>query len=250
MKITVVGASGQIGTRLVERLQQSGETVVQASRSLGVDTTTGKGLAEALEGADVVIDVTNAASFGDDSALEFFKTSTRNLLAASADAGVCHYIALSVVGTPRLVESDYFRAKMVQENLIRAARRPYTILHSTQFFEFINGVIDMAAENNGFRLPAASARPIAADDVATVLAELAVQPPRNDTVEIAGPELLPLDQIARLYLTGNEDSRQVVTDDRARYYGVELNEDTLLPSSSARIAPMKFEEWLYRTMGN
>jgi uncharacterized protein YbjT (DUF2867 family) len=162
MRITVMGASGRVGTRLVDSLRQTGADVVLASPSFGVNSVTKEGLATSLAGADVVIDVTNAASFGDNSALEFFAASTRNLLSASADAGIAHYIALSVVGTPRLVESDYFRAKMVQENLIRAARRPYTILHSTQFFEFIGGVIDMAASGDSIRLPSASVRPIAA----------------------------------------------------------------------------------------
>ena len=156
MKVTVMGATGRVGTHLVERLEQAGLEVAAASTSLGINSVTGKGLKEAMTGAEIVIDVTNAESFGDDSALDFFKTSTRNLLAASAETGVRHYVALSVVGTPRLVESDYFRAKMVQENLIRAARRPFTILHSTQFFEFISGVVDMGAEGDAFRLPSAS----------------------------------------------------------------------------------------------
>lgn len=250
MKITVMGASGRIGTRLVESLRQEGIEVIAASTSLGVDSVTGEGLRPAIAGADVVIDVTNAASFGDNSALAFFKASTRNLLAASADAGVRHYIALSVVGTPRLVESDYFRAKMVQENLIRAARRPYTILHSTQFFEFISGVIDMGADGDGFRLPSASVSPIAADNVAEMLVELAMGTPRNDTVEIAGREQFGLDQIARMHLAANEDIRQVITDDSARYYGVELNDDTLLPLKRARVGSLRFVDWLSRSMAN
>lgn len=245
MKITVMGASGRIGTRLVEDLSQAGIEVVSASPSLGrVDSVTGEGLRKAIAGADVVIDVTNAASFGDNSALAFFKASTRNLLAASADAGVGHYIALSVVGTPRLVESDYFRAKMVQENLIRAARRPYTILHSTQFFEFIGGVIDMGADGDGFRLPSAYIQPIAADDVAEILAELAMGAARNDTTEICGPDQFGLDEIARMHLAANEDLRQVTTDDSARYYGVELNDDTLLPLKGARMGSRRYAEWL------
>jgi uncharacterized protein YbjT (DUF2867 family) len=215
-----------------------------------VNSVTGESLGPAIAGADVVIDVTNAASFGDNSALAFFKASTRNLLAASADAGVRHYIALSVVGTPRLVESDYFRAKMVQENLIRAARRPYTILHSTQFFEFISGVIDMGADGDGFRLPSASVSPIAADNVAEMLVELAMGTPRNDTVEIAGREQFGLDQIARMHLAANEDIRQVITDDSARYYGVELNDDTLLPLKRARVGSLRFVDWLSRSMAN
>ncbi|MGO4570133.1 SDR family oxidoreductase [Rhizobium sp. 2YAF20] len=250
MKITVMGASGRIGTRLVDNLRQEGIEVVAASTSLGVDSVTGEGLKPAIAGADVVIDVTNAASFGDNSALAFFKASTRNLLAAAAEAGVTHYIALSVVGTPRLVESDYFRAKMVQENLIRAARRPYTILHSTQFFEFISGVIDMGVDGEGFRLPSASVRPIAADNVADMLAELAMGTPRNDIVEIGGREQFGLDQIARMYLTANEDIRQVITDDSARYYGVELNDDTLLPIEGTRMGSLRYVDWLSQSLAN
>ena len=248
MKITVMGASGLIGARLVEKLRQEGAEVVSASPSLGVNSVTGEGLGAAMAGADVVVDVTNTTSFGDNSALEFFKASTRNLLGASADAGVSHYLALSVVGTPRLVESDYFRAKMVQENLIRAARRPYTILHSTQFFEFISGVIDMSAEGDDFRLPSASVKPIAADDVAEVLAELAVGTAKNDTVEIGGPEQFGLDEIARLNLAASEDRRQVISDHNARYYGVELNDDTLLPLHGSIVGRLRYLDWLYRTM--
>jgi uncharacterized protein YbjT (DUF2867 family) len=250
MKITVMGASGRIGTRLVDSLRQEGIEVVAASTSLGVDSVTGEGLKPAMAGADVVIDVTNAASFGDNSALAFFKASTRNLLAAAAEASVTHYIALSVVGTPRLVESDYFRAKMVQENLIRAARRPYTILHSTQFFEFISGVIDMGADGDGFRLPSASVKPIAADNVAEMLGELAMGKARNDTVEISGREEFGLDQIARIYLTANEDIRQVTTDNSTRYYGVELNDNTLLPLEGARMGSLRYVDWLSRSLAN
>jgi uncharacterized protein YbjT (DUF2867 family) len=250
MKITVMGATGRIGTHLVEKLGQRGVEVAAASTSLGVNSVTGEGLGAAIAGADVVIDVTNAASFGDDTALDFFKASTRNLLAASANAGVRHYLALSVVGTPRLVESDYFRAKMVQENLIRAARRPYTILHSTQFFEFIGGVIDMGADGDGFRLPSASVKPIAADNVAEMLAELAMGTARNNTVEISGHERFGLDEIARIHLAANEDMRQVITDNSARYYGVELNDDTLLPLKGAPVGSLSYVDWLYRSMAN
>ncbi len=250
MKITVMGASGRIGTRLVDNLRQAGIEVISASPTFGVNSVTGECLRPAIAGADAVIDVTNAASFGDDSALDFFRASTRNLLAASADAGVRHYLALSVVGTPRLVESDYFRAKMVQENLIRAARRPYTILHSTQFFEFISGVIDMGADGDSFRLPSAYIKPIAADDVAEILAELAMGAPRNDTLEINGNAQFGLDEIARMHLAANEDSRQVITDDSARYYGVELNDDTLLPLKTARVGALRYEDWLNRSMAD
>jgi len=248
MKITVMGASGLIGTRLVEVIRQAGIDIVPASTSFGVDSVTGEGLRSAVAGADVVVDVTNTTSFGDSAALEFFKISTRNLLAASHDAGVGHYVALSVVGTPRLIESDYFRAKMVQENLIRAARRPYTIIHSTQFFEFLNGVINMSADGDGFRLPSAYMQPIAAQNVAEILAELSMGAPKNATVEISGPEKFGLDEIARLHLVANEDTRQVISDDRARYYGVELNDDTLLPLKGARSGSQRYLDWLYQAM--
>lgn len=250
MKVTVMGATGRVGTHLVERLEQAGLEVAAASTSLGINSVTGKGLKEAMTGAAIVIDVTNAESFGDDSALDFFKSSTRNLLAASAETGVRHYVALSVVGTPRLVESDYFRAKMVQENLIRAARRPFTILHSTQFFEFISGVVDMGAEGDAFRLPSASVRPIAAYNVAEMLTELAMGAARNGTVEISGPEQFGLDEIARIHLAANEDTRQVITDNSARYYGVELNDDTLLPLNDTHIGSMRYGDWLYRSMAS
>ncbi len=250
MKITVMGASGLIGTHLVEKLRQAGVEVIAASTSLGVDSVTGEGLRAAIAGADAVVDVTNTTSFGDDSALEFFRASTRNLLAASADSGIRHYLALSVVGTPRLVESDYFRAKMVQENLIRAARRPYTILHSTQFFEFIRGVIEMGADGDNFRLPSASIRPIAADNVAEILAELAMGAARNDTIEISGPEQFGLDEIARIHLAANEDRREVISDNSARYFGVELNDDTLLPLKGSSVGPLRYVDWLYRSMAN
>ncbi len=250
MKITVMGASGRIGARLVQSLRQAAIEVTAASTSLGVNSVTGEGLRPAIAGADVVIDVTNAASFGDNSALGFFTASTQNLLAASADAGVRHYVALSVVGTPRLVESDYFRAKMVQENLIRAARRPYTILHSTQFFEFIGGVVDMGVDGAGFRLPSASIMPIAADDVAEMLVQLAMGTARNDTVEIGGSEQFGLDEIARMHLAANDDIRPVTTDDRARYYGVELNDDTLLPLKGAQVGSLRYADWLSRSMAD
>ncbi|MGO4449783.1 SDR family oxidoreductase [Phyllobacterium sp. TAF24] len=248
MKVTVVGASGLIGALLVGKLRRQGLEVIQASRSFGINTITGDGLNAAMAGADIVIDVTNSASFGDSSALEFFKVSTENLLAASVNAG--HYLALSVVGTPRLVESDYFRAKMVQENLIRAARRPYTLLHSTQFFEFISGIIDQGADGDVLRLPSASVRPIAAADVVEILAELAIGTPKNSTVEIGGPEQFGLDEIALTNLAINEDTRQVISDDRATYYGVKLNDDTLLPLKGARLASMHYVDWLYRSMAN
>ena len=249
MKVTVVGASGLIGTRLSEKLRRSGHDVTAASLSLGVDTVTGNGLDVAMAGTEVVVDVTNAASFGDSSAFDFFKVSTKNLLAAAAEAGVRHYLALSVVGTPHLVESDYFRAKMVQENLIRASGRPYTILRSTQFYEFINGLIDIGAEGNVFRLPSALMRPVAAGDVAASLAQLAAGAPLGDVVEIGGPEQFGIDEIARTYLAANEDERQVITDQSTSYLGVELTDDALIPGAGARMARQTLSDWLYQSMG-
>ncbi|ARO27727.1 NAD(P)-binding domain-containing protein (plasmid) [Rhizobium sp. TAL182] len=248
MKIVVAGASGLIGTQLAADLRRSGYDVAAASLSHGVDTVTGKGLEAAMTGAEVVVDVTNAASFGDNSALDFFKASTKNLLAAAAEARIQHYLALSVVGTPRLVESDYFRAKAVQENLVRASARPYTILRSTQFYEFINGVIDIGAEGNVVRLPPASARPVAAHEVAAFLAELATGDPLGNIIEIGGPEQFGIDEIARIYLAANEDQRQVIADPSTSYFGVELTGDVLLPHVGARVATQKLSEWLYRSM--
>ncbi|MBB4234678.1 SDR family oxidoreductase [Rhizobium esperanzae] len=250
MKITVVGASGLIGTLLSEGLRRSGHEVTAASLSLGVDTVTGAGLEAAIAGTDIVVDVTNAASFGDSAALDFFKESTKNLLAAAAEASVAHYLALSVVGTPLLVESDYFRAKMVQENLIRASNRPYTILRSTQFYEFISGLIDIGAQGDVVRLPPALMRPVAAGDVAAFLAELTVSMPLGGIVEIGGPEQFGVDEIARIYLTANEDERPVITDPSTSYFGVELTEDALLPGDGARMASETLSEWLYRSMAD
>ncbi|MBX5145975.1 SDR family oxidoreductase [Rhizobium lentis] len=246
MKIMVAGASGLIGTQLRADLRSSGHDVTAASPSLGVDTATGKGLAAAMAGAEVVVDVTDAASFGDSSALDFFKVSTKNLLSAAAEAGVRHYLALSIVGTPRLVESDYFRAKAVQENLIRASTRPYTILRSTQFYEFINGVIDIGAEGHILRLPPALMRPIAAQDVAAFLAELAVGDPLSNIIEIGGPEQFGIDDIARVFLAANEDQRQVITNPSTSSFGVELTGNVLLPNVGARMARQKLSDWLYQ----
>ncbi|NEJ69730.1 NAD(P)H-binding protein [Rhizobium phaseoli] len=250
MKITVVGASGLIGTRLSDSLRRSGHEVTAASLSLGVDTVTGKGLDAAIAGNDVIVDVTNAASFGDSTALDFFKASTKNLLTAAAEAGVGHYLALSVVGTPRLVESDYFRAKMVQENLIRASNRPYTILRSTQFYEFINGLIDIGAQDDVFRLPPALMRPVAAGEVATFLAELTLAAPLGGIVEIGGPEQFGVDDVARIYLAANEDERQVITDPFTSYFGVELTDDALLPDAAAQVAAQTLSDWLNQSMAD
>lgn len=247
MRIVVIGGSGLIGTKLVSRLRQDGHEVVAGSPSSGVNTITGKGLAEALAGAQVVVDVANSPSFEDRAALEFFEMSGRNLLAAERVAGVGHHLALSVVGTDRLLESGYFRAKMAQENLIKASELPCTILRSTQFFEFIGSIIEAGAEGDVIRLSPALVQPIASDDVAAGLADLAVGPPVNGTVEVAGPEPFPLDELARKALATSEDNRRVIADVRARYFGVLLNDRSLTPGDNPRVGPTRFENWHSRS---
>ncbi|WP_312521065.1 SDR family oxidoreductase, partial [Stutzerimonas nitrititolerans] len=219
MKIVVVGGSGLIGSNVVHRLRRDGHETVAASPGSGVNTITGEGLARALEGAQVVIDVANSPSFEDGAVLKFFETSSRNLLAAEAQAGVEHHLALSVVGTDRLPQSGYFRAKVAQEKLIQASRIPYTILRATQFFEFVGSIVEAASERDGIRLSPALIQPIAADDVAAALADLAVGTPLNGVVEIAGPDRFPLDELARKFLAARADSRQVIADVHARYFG-------------------------------
>ena len=247
MKIVVIGGSGLIGTKLVNKLRQQGHEVVAASPSSGVDTITGEGLASALSGAQVVVDVANSPSFEDKAVLAFFETSGRNLLAAEAAAGVRHHVALSVVGTDRLPESGYFRAKVAQENLIKNSRIPYTILRATQFFEFVGAIAQSATEGNTVRLPSALAQPIASDDVAAALADVAVGPPANGTLEVAGPEPLGLDELARRYMRANHDARQVTTDVDARYFGAKINDQSLTPGANPRIAPTRFDDWLSRS---
>jgi uncharacterized protein YbjT (DUF2867 family) len=247
MKIVVIGGSGLIGTKLVNRLREKGHEVVAASPDSGVNTITGEGLTQALAGAQVVVDVANSPSFEDKAVLEFFETSGRNLMTAEAAAGVGHHLALSVVGTERLPESGYLRAKMAQENLIKASGIPYTILHSTQFFEFISGIIKSATEGDVIRLSPALLQPIASDDVVAALAELAVGPPLNATVEVAGPEACPLDKFARKLLAASGDRRQVIADVHARYFGTELNDRSLTPGDHPRLGSIRFEDWLSRT---
>jgi uncharacterized protein YbjT (DUF2867 family) len=243
MKIVVIGGSGLIGTKLVGRLRQSGHEVVAASPSSGVDTITGEGLSEALAGAEVVVDVANSPSFEDNRVLEFFETSGRNLLGAERAAGVGHHVALSVVGTDRLPENGYFRAKVAQENLIKASGIPYTILRSTQFFEFIGGIVEAGADGDVIRLSPALVQPIASDDVAATLADLAAGPPVNGTVEVAGPEPIALDKLAGEVMAANGDGRRVVADIHARYFGSVLNDQSLTPGQNPRIGPTRFEDW-------
>jgi uncharacterized protein YbjT (DUF2867 family) len=244
MKIVVIGGTGLIGSKLVEKLREDGQEPRAASPDTGVNTLTGEGLTEALEGAQVVVDVANAPAWGDAAVLNFFQTSSRNLLAAEATAGVGHHVALSVVGTDRFPESGYFRAKAAQEDLVKTGPIAYTIVRATQFFEFIGRIADSCTDGNTVRLPPASVQPEAADDVAATLADVAVGAPLNDTVELAGPEAFRLDELARRLLIANDDPRQVTADVHARYFGVELDDGSLTPGDDARIAPTRFEDWL------
>jgi uncharacterized protein YbjT (DUF2867 family) len=232
MKIAVIGGSGLIGSKLVAKLDERGHETVAASPSTGVDTLTGQGLADAVAGAAVVVDVSNSPSFEDAAALEFFDTSTRNLLAAEAAAGVGHHVALSVVGTARLTESGYFRAKLAQEQLIKSSSIPYSIVRATQFFEFLDRVAADATDGSTVRLPAALIQPMAADDVASALGGIAVGAPVNGIVEIAGPTQFRLDELIRARLSASGDRREVITDPTAAYFGITPGERTLLPGDS------------------
>jgi uncharacterized protein YbjT (DUF2867 family) len=244
MKIVVIGGSGLIGSKLVASLRSDGHRPLAASPNSGVDTITGEGLAEALEGAQVVVDVANAPAWEDAAVLEFFQTSSRNLLAAEATAGVGHHVALSVVGAERLADSGYMRAKLAQEDLVKAGPIPYTIVRATQFFEFVGRIAESSSQDGTIRLSPALVQPESADDVAATLADVAVGSPLNDTVELAGPEAFPLDELARRVLSANGDRREVTTDRQARYFGAELEERTLIAGDDARIAPTHFEDWL------
>jgi uncharacterized protein YbjT (DUF2867 family) len=244
MKIVVIGGTGLIGTKLASRLRQNGHEVVQASPSTGVNTITGDGLAEILSGAEIVVDVTNSPSFEDRAVLMFFETSSRNLLAAEAAANVRFHVALSVVGTDRLPECGYFRAKLAQENLIRNSEIPYTILRATQFFEFVGGLVDASTDGPIVRLSPALFQPVASDDVAAALADVTLSAPVNGIVELAGPEQISLDEFARQYLVATGDSRKVAADIHARYFGAELDDQSLTPGKNPRLGSLRFEEWL------
>jgi uncharacterized protein YbjT (DUF2867 family) len=247
MKIVVIGGTGLIGSKLVERLRQDGHEPVPASPDTGVNALTGEGLAEVLEGAQVVVDVANAPAWEDAAVLDFFQTSSRNLLAAEAAAGVGHHVTLSVVGTDRLPESGYFRAKLAQEEIVKTGPVPYTIVRATQFFEFIGRIADSSTDGDIVRLPPALVQPEAADDVAGTLADVAVGAPLNDTVELAGPEAFRLDELARRVLEARDDRRKVAADVHARYFGAELDDRSLTPGGDARIASTRFEDWLSRS---
>jgi uncharacterized protein YbjT (DUF2867 family) len=246
-KVVVIGGTGLIGSKVVARLAEHGHQAIAASPKSGVNTLTGEGLAEVLSGAQVVVDVSNSPSFEDQAALEFFTISTGNLLAAEKTAGVGHHVALSVVGTERLPESGYFRAKSAQEQLIRESGIPYSIVHATQFFEFVSNIADAATEGNTVRLSPALIQPIAADAVAGAVAATAVGAPINGIIEIAGPEQFGLDELIRTGLRFRGDPRQVVADPEARYYSVLLEEHILLPGPDARILDPRFEDWLVQT---
>ena len=249
MKIVVIGGSGLIGKKLVNNLRQLGHEVVAASPSSGVNTITGEGLTEVLAGAQVVVDVANSPSFEDKVALEFFETSGHNLLAAEAIAGVGHHVALSVVGTDRLLQGGYFRAKMAQENLIESAKIPYTILRATQFFEFLSSIASLSSianpstDGQTVRSSPALMQPVASDDVAAALTDIAVGAPVNGTVEVAGPEKFHLDELVRRLLSANQDARKVIADIHARYSGVELNDRSLTPGDKPRIGALNYQDW-------
>lgn len=244
MKIVVIGGTGLIGSRLVTNLREHGQEALAASPNSGVNSVTGEGLAEAMKGASVVVDVSNAPSWEDAAVMNFFETSTRNLLSHEAAAGVKHHVALSVVGSERMLESGYFRAKIAQENLIKASSIPYSIVRATQFFEFIKGIADFSTDGNKVRLPSALIQPMTADDVASAIGQIATGSPVNGTVEIGGPEQFHLDELIRLALAAFKDPREVVADPHATYYGVKVSERTLLPGNDARLGRTRLATWL------
>lgn len=244
MNIVVIGGSGLIGKQLTVLLRQAGHAVTAVSPSSGVNAVTGEGLSEALAGAQVVVDVSNSPSFEDEAVMHFFRTSTRNLLEASARAGVRHFVALSVVGSERVPASGYFRAKVAQEALIQAGPVPYTLVRATQFHEFLMPIAQAATEGQTVRLPSAPLQPIAASDVAAALADVAVQAPLNGTCEVAGPEAVPLDQLIRRVFLARQDSREVVSDPQATYFGSPLEGHALIPGPDARIGKVSLAQWL------
>lgn len=244
MKLVIIGGTGLIGSKLVTTLRERGYDAVAASPDTGVNTLTGEGLAEVLQGASVVVDVSNSPSFEDTAVMEFFTTSTRNLLKAAGAAGVTHYVALSVVGTERLSESGYFRAKTAQEQLIKESSIPYSIVHATQFFEFVKNIAAAATEGNTVRLAPVFIQPMAADDVAKAVRRIAVGTPVNGLVEVAGPEQFRLDELIREGLEARQDPREVVADPQSRYFGAMLSQRTLMPADGARLGEIRFQEWL------
>jgi uncharacterized protein YbjT (DUF2867 family) len=244
MKLVIIGGTGLIGSKLVARLREHGQEAVPASPDTGVNTLTGEGLADALQGSSVVVDVSNSPSFEDKAVMDFFTTSTRNLLKYAAAAGVTHYVALSVVGTERIPDSPYLRAKNAQETLIKGGGIPYSIVHATQFFEFVKRIADEATDGMTVRLPHVFFQPMAADDVAKAVGRVAVGPALNGTVEVAGPELFRFDELIRQALRARNDPREVAADPHARYFGAELVERSLIPAGDARLGEIHFQEWL------
>ncbi|HEY3630105.1 MAG TPA: SDR family oxidoreductase [Jatrophihabitantaceae bacterium] len=243
MKIVVIGGTGLVGSKLVTQLSEQGHDAVAASPNTGVNTVTGAGLANALAGAAVVVDVSNSPSWEDAAVLEFFRTSTRNLLAAETNTGVGHHVALSIVGTERLPDSGYLRAKVAQEKLIEASTVPYSLVHATQFFEFVAGIADGATEGNTVRMPPVGFQPIAAEDVAQAVARVATGAPLNGRVEVAGPQRYRMDEFFRKVLAERDDPREVVTDEHARYFGTELGEGSLVPAGEAILGQTNFDDW-------
>ena len=247
MKLVIIGGTGLIGSKLVAGLRERGYDAVAASPDTGVNTLTGHGLANVLQGASVVVDVSNSPSFEEAAVMQFFTTSTRNLLEDAAFAGVKHYVALSVVGTGRIPDSPYLRAKSAQETLIKDGGIPYSIVQATQFFEFITRMADEATDGTTVRLPPVLVQPMAADDVATAVGKVAVGAPLNGTVEVAGPQQFRFDELIRQGLSARNDPREVVVDPRARYFGAELGERSLVPAGEARLGEMRLEQWLGQT---
>jgi uncharacterized protein YbjT (DUF2867 family) len=244
MKIVVIGGTGLIGSKVVEKLKQKGHAALAAAPNTGVNTITGEGLAGALAGAEVVVDVANSPSFEDKVAMDFFTTAGKNLTAAEATAGVKHHVALSVVGTERLQDSGYFRAKLAQEKLIKGSPIPYTLIRATQFFEFIRSIAQEGTKGDTVRVSHCLFQPLAAEDVATSVAEAALAPPLNGTAEIAGPDAFPIDELVRRVLAYDKDPRQVIGDPETPYSGVKLNDKSLVPGPNARLGPTRFDWWL------
>jgi len=244
MKLVIIGGTGLIGSKLVAGLRAQGHDAVPASPDTGVNTLTGEGLAEALQGASVVIDVSNSPSFEAKAVMEFFTTSTRNLLSAAALAEVTHYVALSVVGTERIPDSPYLQAKNAQETLIKKSGLPYSIVHATQFFEFVKRIADDATDGTTVRLPPVLIQPMAADDVAKAVGRIALGAPLNGTIDIAGPQQFRFDELIREGLRARNDTREVVVDPHARYFGAELGERSLIPAGDARLGELHFQDWL------
>jgi len=248
MKIVVIGGTGLIGSKLVTKLKASGHEAVASAPNTGVNTLTGEGLAEVLKGAQVVVDVSNSPSFEDVAVMNFFQTSTRNLLSYEAAAGVGHHVALSIVGSERLPDSGYLRAKVEQEKLIKEGSIPYSIIHSTQFFEFVKRIADEATTGNSVHMPPVLFQPIASDDVVSALFEVATSSPLNGAIEIAGPEAFRFDELIRLQLRTLNDAREVVADPQARYFGTELSERSIVPGDSAQLGETRFGDWLKRSV--